>query len=174
VEGTCTADLGVASAVAYSTDGRTLAVGGSNGRVALFAPAGGKPRRLLRVGKGAGPAVLALAFSASGLLAAGSGGQVRLWQPDSGRLERTVRVPEGSVLAVSFSGDGERLAAASLSTTSGRGAVRLYDVHSGAEVLALPGLLTAAFSRDGSRLAAPWAAHVAAAPEVRVWDTGRR
>jgi WD40 repeat protein/predicted Ser/Thr protein kinase len=169
VVGTCTADLDVAASVAYRGDGRLLAVGGWNGRVALFAAEGGKPLRTLGE-KGNGRAVWAVAFSPSGLLAAGgTGGQVALWESESGRLVRTVRVPEGAVFAVSFSADGERLAAASLSAVSGRGHVQLYDVRSGAEVLALPGMFSAAFSADGSCLAAPWAVNVAAPAEVRVW-----
>lgn len=72
---------GVASSVAYSPDGGTLASGSWDGTVRFWDAAGGAERRALSTGI---PKVYAVAFSPDGLqlAAAGSGGVVRVFDVD--------------------------------------------------------------------------------------------
>jgi WD40 repeat protein len=167
IEGECIGDLGVAAVLAYRPDGKELAIGGWNGRVQFFGPAGGKPLRSL--GATGAPSIMAIAYGPRGRFAfAGQSGVVRLSTAD-GQAEREIRASDGSVFGLAFSADGERLAAASLNTTTSHGELRLFDVASGDEMLSLRGMLTCAFSPDGRTLAAPWGENVTSPYEVRLW-----
>jgi WD40 repeat protein/tRNA A-37 threonylcarbamoyl transferase component Bud32 len=170
----CDAGKALAYTVAFSPDGNSLAAGSwGDGRVLLFAAGGGKPVRTLRVREeaGAGVGVKSLAFGRGGQVAAGlESGVVQLWDARTGEAGRLLEGHEGAVFGLSYSPDGERLAAASLNVRTGRGAVKLWDAADGDELMELPGFYTVAFSPDGRRLAAPYSANLADVPEVRVWD----
>lgn len=145
---------GSAWALAFGTDSRLLALGGSRATVDLWdtqearqvaALSGHKSNKLLRT-------VASLAFSPDGQLLA-SGGQdktVRLWRSADGQC---VNVLEG------FSGAVERLAfstAAPLLAAADKDTVRLFDLSSGAVLpVRLPegGVNGLAFTPDGSLLA---------------------
>ena len=115
-----------------------------------------------------------VAFSADGsrLATSGDDGAVNVWDPRTGDLVRRVgSAAEGQVWGVSFSPDGERVAASYWDD----GAVRIFDVDTGDQVVEVTGLLpglTTAFSPDGRRLVVPTFDHGAGV--VIDARTGRR
>jgi WD40 repeat protein len=168
--GTCDADLGMPSSIAYSPDGKTLAVAGWNGQLGLFAASGGKPLRLVSLGE---TPLTALAYGPAGLVAvADERGRVALVEAETGERVHSFPAADGAVYGLSFDPTGSRLATASLPLNSVAD-VRLFDVGSGEEMLVLPGCHTVAFSKDGTRLAAPVAANPLLPPEVRLWHIPR-
>jgi WD40 repeat protein len=98
---------GIIADIAWSPDGRTLALGSGNGLVFLLdaEQLDARPRIL----SGHSAAVTGLAFSADGmLLASAGGGDVRLWEVDSGAEQAAMEVLNATSLA--FSPDGTLLA----------------------------------------------------------------
>jgi WD40 repeat protein/tetratricopeptide (TPR) repeat protein len=100
-------------AVAFSPDGKTLAVASFSGSLHLWDVAGGKLRETL---KGHSSAAQAVAFSPDGrTLASGSIDQtVRLWNVETGRQLMQLdpgNVEVGQVQTLSFSPDGKQLLA---------------------------------------------------------------
>jgi WD40 repeat protein/tRNA A-37 threonylcarbamoyl transferase component Bud32 len=148
------ADFGIFEAVAFSPDGRYLALGSANRIVLCDARTGKEVRALMEGGR-------SLSFSPDGLLLASVGGvpeSPHVWNVDTGSKMFfigpiiNVRTYEASkdVTGVSFSPDGLRL------LTWG-GAVRIWDAATGAELLTLGGVSAwgggAAWSPDGRRIA---------------------
>lgn len=142
----------------------------------------GRPPSLAAVSVVGGPAdgaTLALAFSPDGGLIA-SAGERLLLRPSGGGPARRLRAETGPepprdgddgmlTLSVAFSPDGRLLASGDHD-----GTVRLWDVPSGRESVALPGhggrrVLALAFSPDGRRLASAGDDRA-----VRLWDLERR
>jgi WD40 repeat protein len=77
---------GLATALAYAPDGRTLAVGGSDGHVGLWDPFAGQ-QRVACVPLRARGHVSSVAFSADGqLVAAGLSGEAIVWSASSGQM----------------------------------------------------------------------------------------
>jgi WD40 repeat protein len=110
--------------MAFSPDGRLLAVATGDGRVPLWDPASAEN---LRTVSGAGGSAYALAFSPDGrLLAVGGDGGVSLWDPATAEHRRTLRGHSGEVRGVAFGPDGRLLASA-----GSDGTVRLWDLASG-------------------------------------------
>jgi WD40 repeat protein len=87
---------------------------------------------------------------------------VRVWDTDSGVELLVLRRHEGTVVSVSWSPDGRRIASASEQT------VRVWDADNGAELALLRGhedrLWGVSWSPDGRRIAS------ASEQTVRVWD----
>lgn len=164
------------ASLAFSPDGRMLALGLGNGRVRLWEiPATGAPRTL-RTLTGHKGAVDSVAFAPSGKLLASAGldGTVRLWDPlDPERTSALAKVAGGEPNArlsqekilrrVSFSPDGKTLAGPGDSKDI---VFRLWDVQNPGKPRRLaaakkegaafncPGeLLSTAFSPDGKTLA---------------------
>jgi WD40 repeat protein len=116
------------SALAFSPDGKLLAVGADGGAVMLWDVAAGQELATLQ-GK---ETVSGLAFSPDGkLLAAGDGrgrvpsyGVVHIWDVASRRLRASLPGHDNQVGDVAFSADGKTLA-------SGGDDVRLWEVASG-------------------------------------------
>ncbi|MFF4158564.1 helix-turn-helix domain-containing protein [Streptomyces sp. NPDC001678] len=137
--------------VAFSPDGRTLAIGDANGVVSLWDADG---RRRLATLAGPSQAVTGLAFSPDGRTLAGAGadGAVRLWDVASRRTEATLTGHTQSVLALAFSPDGRFLATAGEDRTT-----RLWDTRSRSSETVATGdtdeTVTLAFSPDGRTLA---------------------
>lgn len=78
---------------------------------------------------------------------------IKLWNPQDGKLVHTLS-PQFNIGALAFSPDGKRLASGGLG--DGTGALRIWDLASGAEVPAPAvshAIIGAAFSPDGSILA---------------------
>jgi WD40 repeat protein len=161
---------GTVGDVAVSSDGKTLASGGSDKTVRMWDPAGGKERLVL---KGHTAAVRRVAFSPDGkLLASGTGGfddkgklapgEVKLWEVAGGKLKTNLKGTGGPVNALAFSPDGKLLAAASSARDAEdttRGEIKLWEVATGKEraVLKQPiggEVVGLAFTPDGKTIVA--------------------
>ncbi|MER6160378.1 hypothetical protein ABT147_33320 [Streptomyces sp. NPDC001868] len=154
---------GVPGSVAFSADGKALAVGDEQGTVRLWDTTTGRLRATLT---GHDKSWLAVAFSADGkALAVGDEqGTVCLWDTTTGRLRATLTGHETPRPSVALSPDGRVLA-----VRSGEGTVWLWDtaarrlrttltVHRG-----FPQAL--AFSPDGTTVA------TGGVRSARLWDT---
>lgn len=161
------------ASVAFSPDGKTLAVGGYK-EVRLLDPGSGK---LLRQLDGAVGMVRSVAFSRDGRwLAAGGGlcqrsGEIQLWDLQSSRLAHTMQGHHHDcIYSVAFSPDGKLLASGSYDRL-----IKLWDPSSGKELRTLKDHIDAvfavAFSPDGK-----WLASGSQDDSVKVWNvaTGER
>jgi WD40 repeat protein len=148
-------------AVAFSPDGRTIAVGGSLG-VGLRDAASGKPRPFPE-----GPNHRhsnAVTFGAGGkaLASGGSGTTALLWDVARGRVRATLSGHARPVSSVALARGGNLLASGSEDRT-----VKLWDLASGKVLRTLKqgGKVRAvAFTRDGKTLAA------AVDETIKLWD----
>jgi len=155
--------------IAFTPDGKTLATSGwQNARVHLYDVGTGKE---LSPGTGHSAAVMALAVSLDGKTLATAGGDraVQLWElPADGPARPLRRIETDRLLtfqSLAFSPDGRRLAGAASSGKYDEKMVRVWEVASGREVLALQGpddprgasypvgSGAVAFSPDGTKLA---------------------
>lgn len=160
------------TSVAYSPDGKLLAVGGYR-EVRLLDPQTGKTIRQLN---GAIGTVRSVAFSRDGRwLAAGGGlcqrrGEIQLWDLQSDTLARTMTGHHDCIYSVAFSPDGKLLASGSYDKL-----IKLWDPSTGKELRTLKDHIDAvfavAFSPDGK-----WLASGSQDNSVKIWDvaTGER
>jgi len=110
------------AAVAYTADGRRLAVGDETGAVALFAADADRPSHTLDGGRGP---VRALAFAGEALIAGGDEGILRAWDVAHGTPR--FALPLGSAIhQLAVTPDGRRAAAAGTS-----GAIAVVDLTDG-------------------------------------------
>ena len=139
--------------LAYSRDGKMLAVGTIHNTVKLWDLATSKERFAFSVG-GEWIHILSVAFSPdSKLLAAGTAlGIVMLWDVQTGQLRASFKGHTAVVGSLAFSPDGKTLATASSDWT-----VKLWDVVTGQERLSLKGhkgsVNSVTFAPDGNTLA---------------------
>lgn len=158
--------------VAFSPDGKALAVGGYKD-VRLM-----DPRTLSVRGDLAGAAgmVRSLAFSPDGEWLAAAGGlcqrwgEIELWDLRTDKLARTLRGHKDCIYSVAFSPNGKLLASGSYDKL-----IKLWDPSSGKELRTLKDHIDAvfavAFSPDGK-----WLASGSQDDSVKIWDvaTGER
>jgi WD40 repeat protein len=112
----------IVSALAFSPDGKTLAVGGTDGQVHLFQSADGK---LLRSLVGHNSSVSGVAFRPGGAVLATSGRDrtVRLWDPANGQALKVLEGHGAWAEGVVWLAQGTRLASVGADQT-----VRLWDL----------------------------------------------
>jgi WD40 repeat protein/tRNA A-37 threonylcarbamoyl transferase component Bud32 len=170
-----------AAAVAFSPDGKALAIGTGTftlglkaGELLLWDPRG---RKVLRRFEGFAESVWQVAFSPDGShLAAAIGdylapptgrpGEVRVWEVATGRLIHTFTGHQSCVWSVAFSPDGRRLASGAgcyrfggppAGETGEVGEIKLWDLTTGQEVYSVTehrgAVLWVGFSPCGRRLA---------------------
>jgi WD40 repeat protein len=149
------------TSLAFSPDGKTLAVGQGDHRIMLFNL---KSKKLSHTLEGHTDRISALTFAPDGrtLVSVGGDKKIQVWDPATGKLQRTLVGNKGQVHSVAFSPDSKTLA------TSGqildevnkklKGEVLLWDVRSGETRCDLPEYEKTAphmvaFSREGNTLA---------------------
>ena len=157
-------DAKAVRSMAFSPDGRRLAVGGDN--ITLWDIESGAELRTLEWNLGS---ITSVAFSPDGRrLAAANGDRgwlimIKLWDLESGECLRTFVGHNGGVFSIAISPDGRRLASGSTDQS-----VKLWDLASGAELRTLQGhngwVVGVEFSSDGRRLVS------AGGDSLKLWD----
>ncbi|MEO0395628.1 MAG: NB-ARC domain-containing protein [Cyanobacteria bacterium P01_A01_bin.137] len=156
-------------AVAFSSDGQSLAVGDTRGQIRLYQIQDGRQRLICEghVGR-----IWALAFSPDGaqIASGGDDNTARLWDVQTGRCLKTLKPGSKTrVFSVAFSPDSRWLA-----TSGDAHTARLWDLKTYRTVGDLHGhqgwILTSCFSPDGTLLASSSDDF-----SIRLWDvkTGR-
>jgi WD40 repeat protein len=149
--------------LAFSTDGKTLALGDKEGNIELRRTSDWRTFKVLKVSK---DFVSALAFSPDGrfLAYAGNSGSIELRDTATWRMRRKLDAGAG-VQALAFTRDGGKVASA-----GGSAGIKLWDMRSSEEISTPPGHLfsvsSLAFSPDGKTLASAGYDKV-----IRLWDT---
>jgi WD40 repeat protein len=113
--------------LAYSPDGKLLAVGAIDGVVRLLDPASGAVQREL-TGHTDGIVIRGVVFSQDGkiLATAGFDGTIRLWDPATGAEIATLAGHRLQIIAITLSPDGKQL----ISSSDEEGRVLVWDLES--------------------------------------------
>jgi WD40 repeat protein len=155
--------LSQATALAYSPDGRRLAVGSGTGKVSIYDAASGKEVVTTR---GHTTSLHRIVFSPDGACFATGGydNTARIWDASTGCALAVLSGYEKWVLALAFSPDGKKLAVGSRDHTAD-----VWAAPGGQKLTSLPrhagGVWSADFSPDGKTLAT-----ASYDGSVQVWD----
>ncbi len=143
----------VLTALAFSPDGRSLAISG-NREVLIHSLTSEQPPKRL---SGLSERILSLQFSSDGaILLAGGGtparfGEIQEWDVATGKLRRSVMLAGDTVFGASFSPDAKHIAAGCTDNT-----VRVLDADTGREAHRMGAhenwVLGTVFSVDGTRI----------------------
>jgi WD40 repeat protein len=164
VDSTRLPSIGVRGGLAYSPDGRWLAVVADHSTVGLWDT---QQHRLAARWAGHAGGIYSLAFSRDGrrLVSTGEDRTVRLWDTTTGAHLAVLPGHTDEVFTAVFHPDGARVASAGRDR-----AILLWDVATGTEVARLEGhrdyVFCLAFSPDGITLASASGDFT-----VRLWDT---
>lgn len=150
--------------MAFSSDGKMLAIGETDGNITLWDWKTGKQIRALT---GHSNGIYSLSFSPDGkMLASGSADNtVRIWNPDNGQQIHLFDEYDGGVFAVRISPDGKLLG-----TAGKHGSVRVWDIKDHLPLLSLnlpqnESLYAIDFSSDSKEFA-----YGNAHGQVDIWD----
>jgi WD40 repeat protein len=167
--GALTGHADLIRALAFSSDGRRLAIaGGPSGRfgeIKIWDVAAAKPAVVVTI-QGHTDTILAVAFSPDGatIASAGYDRMIKLWDASSGKLLRTLKEHNDAVYAVSFMPNGRQLVSA-----AGDRTLKVWDVTTGTRLFtftdALDALYTVAVHPSGSQISAAGADRM-----VRTWS----
>jgi WD40 repeat protein len=143
----------VITALAYSPDGKTLAVSGYHEVLLQHADGSGLMARLV----GSSDRIESLAYSPDGQLLAAVGGvparsgEVQFWDASTHQLKKSVSVSYDTLFGASFSPDGKQLAFGGADNTA-----RVVSVPDGKQLLKVDShtdwVFGTAFSKDGKNL----------------------
>ena len=143
----------VINALAFSPDGKTLAVSGNREILLHSLDSDAPPRRLA----GRSDRILSLVFSRDGSILVAAGGtparfgEIQIWDVASGKLRRSVTLTSDTLFGASISPDASRIAVGCTDNS-----VRIVDAASGKEVFKIGNhenwALGTIFGVDGKRI----------------------
>ncbi len=166
---------GGVTSLSFSPDGKRLASASGNGEnIKLWDSSTGKELLTLQGRRpGVSPGIHSpggqVAFSSDGKRLAAAGKKdstITLWDSSTGKELLTLQGHTGTVISVSFSPDGKRLASGSWDRT-----IKLWDTSTGKELLTIEGHTRGfgnfvSFSPDGKRLAS-----ASGGGNIKLWDS---
>jgi RNA polymerase sigma factor (sigma-70 family) len=118
---------GRGTSVAFSPDGKVLAIAAQTGQVLLLDAATGKAVRVLGTGQSGNARSFVFAFDGRTLAVSdGNSGLIRLWDATTGKEIGALNEPAVPVLSLAFAPDGKLLA-----SVGGDGTIRLWALKKG-------------------------------------------
>ena len=162
--------------LAYSPDGKTLAVAGSGFKSMAFLDLASQPPRATLVGQTSNVEDFSFAPDGKHLVSFDDRGPIHLWGMPAGKCVLTIPLPPApkgvgghGLKAIAFAPDSQ-----SFATADADGVVRIWEVGRWEEKCSFPEqtmqTLSIAYSADGSTLAVGCGTHIMAPGVVQFWD----